>query len=152
MVKLDKIYTRGGDGGETSLGDGSRVPKHSQRVGAQGDIDETNATIGLARRFHLPATRWQTPTQSSPAFRTICLILEQTSPALATTILTAACGYSPARLHGLKARSTGSMRTSNRSSLSYCAAAPIYRPPFISPARSAAVLNGGWRHWVRMSR
>ena len=51
MVKLDKIYTRGGDGGETSLGDGSRVPKHSQRVGAQGDIDETNAAIGLARRF-----------------------------------------------------------------------------------------------------
>jgi len=54
MVKLDKIYTRGGDGGETSLGDGSRVPKHSQRVGAQGDIDETNATIGLARRFSSP--------------------------------------------------------------------------------------------------
>ena len=51
MVKLDKIYTRGGDGGETSLGDGSRVPKHSARVHAQGDIDETNAAIGLARRF-----------------------------------------------------------------------------------------------------
>jgi len=51
MVKLDKIYTRGGDGGETSLGDGSRVAKHSLRVHAQGDIDETNAAIGLARRF-----------------------------------------------------------------------------------------------------
>lgn len=51
MVKLDKIYTRGGDGGETSLGDGRRVPKHSARVHAQGDIDETNAAIGLARRF-----------------------------------------------------------------------------------------------------
>tara|TARA_R110002110_G_scaffold209624_1_gene422047 strand:- start:339 stop:902 length:564 start_codon:yes stop_codon:yes gene_type:complete len=50
MVKLDKIYTRGGDGGETSLGDGSRVAKHSLRVHAQGDIDETNATIGIARR------------------------------------------------------------------------------------------------------
>lgn len=51
MVKLDKIYTRGGDGGETSLGDGSRVAKHSTRVHAQGDIDETNAAIGLARRY-----------------------------------------------------------------------------------------------------
>lgn len=50
MVKLDKIYTRGGDGGETSLGDGSRVAKHAPRVQAQGDIDETNAAIGLARR------------------------------------------------------------------------------------------------------
>jgi cob(I)alamin adenosyltransferase len=49
MVKLDKIYTRGGDAGETSLGDGSRVAKHSLRVVAQGDVDETNAVIGLAR-------------------------------------------------------------------------------------------------------
>jgi cob(I)alamin adenosyltransferase len=49
MVKLDKIYTRGGDTGETSLGDGSRIAKHAARVHAQGDIDEANATIGLAR-------------------------------------------------------------------------------------------------------
>ncbi|MGB0632074.1 MAG: cob(I)yrinic acid a,c-diamide adenosyltransferase [Alphaproteobacteria bacterium] len=49
MVKLDKIYTRGGDAGETSLGDGSRVAKHSLRMIAQGDVDETNAAIGLAR-------------------------------------------------------------------------------------------------------
>ena len=51
MVKLDKIYTRGGDAGQTSLGDGSRVPKHSQRITAQGDVDETNAAIGLARCY-----------------------------------------------------------------------------------------------------
>ena len=50
MVKLDKIYTKGGDRGETSLGDGSRVAKHSLRVCVQGDVDETNAAIGLARR------------------------------------------------------------------------------------------------------
>ena len=49
MVKLDKIYTRGGDAGETSLGDGSRIAKHSMRITAQGDVDETNAAIGLAR-------------------------------------------------------------------------------------------------------
>ncbi len=49
MVKLTRIYTRGGDRGETSLGDGSRVPKHQLRVAAYGTVDETNATIGLAR-------------------------------------------------------------------------------------------------------
>jgi cob(I)alamin adenosyltransferase len=50
MVKLNRIYTRGGDGGDTSLGDGSRVRKHDALVEAYGTIDETNAIIGLARR------------------------------------------------------------------------------------------------------
>lgn len=49
MVVLNKIYTRTGDKGETALGDGSRVAKHSARVDAYGTVDETNATIGLAR-------------------------------------------------------------------------------------------------------
>jgi cob(I)alamin adenosyltransferase len=49
MVKLTRIYTRGGDRGETSLGDGSRVPKHDLRVAATGTVDETNAVLGLAR-------------------------------------------------------------------------------------------------------
>ncbi len=49
MVKLDKIYTRGGDHGETSLGDGVRVPKSSARINALGEVDEANAAIGLAR-------------------------------------------------------------------------------------------------------
>ncbi|MEI8397331.1 MAG: cob(I)yrinic acid a,c-diamide adenosyltransferase [Rhodospirillaceae bacterium] len=49
MVKLTRIYTRGGDRGETSLGDGRRVPKHDLRVEAYGTVDETNAVIGLAR-------------------------------------------------------------------------------------------------------
>lgn len=49
MVTLTKIYTRGGDRGETSLGDGSRIAKHDLRVDAYGCVDETNATIGLAR-------------------------------------------------------------------------------------------------------
>lgn len=49
MVTLSKIYTRGGDGGETSLGDGRRVAKHDGRVAAYGTVDETNAAIGLAR-------------------------------------------------------------------------------------------------------
>jgi cob(I)alamin adenosyltransferase len=49
MVQLTRIYTRGGDGGQTSLGDGARVPKHSLRVAAFGTVDEANATIGLCR-------------------------------------------------------------------------------------------------------
>jgi cob(I)alamin adenosyltransferase len=49
MVKLTRIYTRGGDKGETSLGDGRRVVKHDLRVDAYGTVDEANAVIGLAR-------------------------------------------------------------------------------------------------------
>jgi cob(I)alamin adenosyltransferase len=49
MVRLTRIYTRGGDKGETSLGDGSRVPKHALRVAAYGTVDEANAAIGIAR-------------------------------------------------------------------------------------------------------
>jgi len=49
MVRLTRIYTRGGDKGETSLGGGSRVPKHALRVAAYGTVDEANAAIGIAR-------------------------------------------------------------------------------------------------------
>jgi cob(I)alamin adenosyltransferase len=49
VVTLTKIYTKGGDRGRTSLGDGARVPKHDQRVAAYGTVDEANAVIGLAR-------------------------------------------------------------------------------------------------------
>lgn len=49
MVTLSQIYTRGGDQGRTSLGDGTRVAKHASRVAAYGTVDEANATIGLAR-------------------------------------------------------------------------------------------------------
>ena len=47
-VRLTKIYTRGGDAGETSLGDGSRVPKTDPRIVAAGDVDELNSAIGWA--------------------------------------------------------------------------------------------------------
>lgn len=49
MVVLSKIYTKTGDAGQTALGNGARVAKHSLRVSAYGTVDETNATIGLAR-------------------------------------------------------------------------------------------------------
>lgn len=49
MVVLNKIYTRSGDAGETALSNGSRVAKHSLRVSCYGTVDETNATVGMAR-------------------------------------------------------------------------------------------------------
>jgi cob(I)alamin adenosyltransferase len=49
MVQLTRFYTKGGDKGETSLGDGSRVKKHAVRVEAYGTVDEANAAIGVAR-------------------------------------------------------------------------------------------------------
>ena len=47
-VRLTRIYTRGGDKGETSLGDGSRTSKLDCRIGAFGTVDELNAQIGVA--------------------------------------------------------------------------------------------------------
>ncbi len=49
MVRINRVVTRGGDGGETSLGDGSRIAKDSPRVEAIGHVDEANAAIGLLR-------------------------------------------------------------------------------------------------------
>lgn len=49
MVRLTRIYTRGGDKGKTSLGDGRRVAKQDLRVDAFGTVDEANGVIGLAR-------------------------------------------------------------------------------------------------------
>lgn len=55
MVRLDVITTRGGDAGDTSLGDGTRVRKDHLRVEAYGTVDELNATLGLLR-LHLAGT------------------------------------------------------------------------------------------------
>jgi len=46
-VRLTKIYTRGGDAGETSLGDGSRISKLDARIAAYGTVDELNSVVGL---------------------------------------------------------------------------------------------------------
>jgi cob(I)alamin adenosyltransferase len=53
-VRLTKIYTRGGDRGETSLGDGSRASKLDSRIGAYGAVDELNSLIGVALESELP--------------------------------------------------------------------------------------------------
>ncbi len=53
MVRIDRVVTRGGDGGETSLGNGERVRKDTARMEAIGTVDEANAAIGLLR-LHTP--------------------------------------------------------------------------------------------------
>ena len=60
MVRLTRIYTRLGDAGDTHLGDMSRVRKTSPRVVAYGDVDELNASIGVARAQALdgPVDAW----------------------------------------------------------------------------------------------
>ncbi|HWP24222.1 MAG TPA: cob(I)yrinic acid a,c-diamide adenosyltransferase [Candidatus Binatia bacterium] len=52
MVRITKVYTRGGDKGETSLVGGKRVPKDSSRIEAYGTVDELNSIVGLARVFN----------------------------------------------------------------------------------------------------
>jgi len=54
-VRLTRIYTRGGDAGETSLGDGTRVSKLDARVGAGGAVDELNALLGVVLAGPCPA-------------------------------------------------------------------------------------------------
>ena len=49
MIRIDRVVTKGGDGGETSLGNGERVPKDALRVEAYGTVDEANAAIGVLR-------------------------------------------------------------------------------------------------------
>jgi cob(I)alamin adenosyltransferase len=53
-VRLTRIYTRGGDRGETSLGDGTRVPKVDCRIGAFGSVDELNSHVGVVVAGELP--------------------------------------------------------------------------------------------------
>ena len=52
--RLSKITTRTGDAGETGLGDGTRVAKHSPRIAALGDLDELNSAIGLVLAEDVP--------------------------------------------------------------------------------------------------
>lgn len=53
-VRLTRIYTRGGDAGETSLGDGSRTSKLDPRIEAFGTVDELNATLGVVLAGDVP--------------------------------------------------------------------------------------------------
>ena len=52
MIRIDRVVTKGGDGGQTSLGDGTRVSKTDPRIEAMGSVDEANASVGVLR-LHL---------------------------------------------------------------------------------------------------
>lgn len=54
MVHLGKIYTRSGDDGTTGLGDGTRIPKHHERIAAYGTTDELSSVLGLALADGVP--------------------------------------------------------------------------------------------------
>lgn len=54
MVHLNRIYTRSGDDGRTGLGDGSRIPKHHERIAAYGTTDELSSVLGLALANGVP--------------------------------------------------------------------------------------------------
>lgn len=54
-IRITKVYTRGGDGGETALVGGKRVPKDDLRLEAYGTLDELNSVLGLARVFNAEA-------------------------------------------------------------------------------------------------
>ena len=100
---LSQIYTRGGDQGRTSLGDGTRVAKHAARVAAYGTVDEANATIGLARlhtagRAGRDARRGSRTTCSTSA--PICA-----GPA-AISRIRRRCAFARPRSSGWSARST----------------------------------------------
>lgn len=55
MVRLTRIYTRGGDAGQTSLGDGKRVGKDAARIAAYGSVDELSSQLGVCATLELPA-------------------------------------------------------------------------------------------------
>ncbi len=56
MVKINKVYTKTGDKGETSLAGGHRISKNHPRVNAYGNIDELNSLVGIVRCFNLQKT------------------------------------------------------------------------------------------------
>ena len=67
-VNLTRIYTRLGDGGETHLGDMSRVPKTDPRIEAYGTVDELNASVGLVRVFNAEGMKRRGPRQKKHAW------------------------------------------------------------------------------------
>jgi len=68
MVRLTRIYTRTGDDGSTALGDGTRVPKTSERIEAYGTVDELNAVLGLCLDHAEPELRARLSTLQQDLF------------------------------------------------------------------------------------
>ena len=142
MVVLNRIYTRTGDRGDTALGSGERVAKNDLRIEAYGTVDETNATVGIARLHtgtpelaELDAMLARIQNDLFDLGADLCV------PDTGKPWATNPCASFPRKRPGLKTRSTRSMPSSNLCAPSYCPAA--IRPPHISisAAPSAAVPN-----------
>ena len=105
MVVLNKIYTKTGDYGETALGNGARVAKHSMRVTAYCTV--MKPTPPSAWRGCTPPVRWM---PNWLAFKTICLIWAPIFAAPIWNAITKApihrCAWPQRKSHGLKPRLT----------------------------------------------
>ena len=135
MVVLNRIYTRTGDDGTTSLGSGERRKKYDLRVAAYGTLDEVNAVIGLAR-LH---------TASDARLDAVLARIQNDLFDVEADLCLSEKGPGGARLDGdrragragSRARSIGSTPSSRRCARSCCRAAVRLPPICISPARSA---------------
>ena len=141
MVVLNRIYTRTGDDGTTSLGSGERRKKYDLRVDAYGTLDEVNATIGLVR-LHTAGDAALDPAlariQNDLFDVEADLCLSEKGPGGARLTVT------DAQVTGSRARSTGSTPTLRRCARSSCRAARRPRPICIWRAPSAAAPSASW--------
>ncbi len=136
MVTLSKIYTRGGDAGMTSLGDGKRRRKDDLRIEAYGTVDEANSFIGVAR-----AALSDAPNEVK--LGAVLAAIQNDLFDLGADLCVAGgrgrrrsgCACGRIRSTGWSARSMRSMPISCRSNPSSCRAAPRRRPRCMSPAR-----------------
>ena len=111
-VNLTRIYTRLGDGGETHLGDMSRVSKTHPRIEAYGTVDELNAQIGVALTIDgLPDAYARVAARAS---RTTCSTSAPTSRRRRTRTTASGCGSCPSRRPGWRSAATRSTRRSRR--------------------------------------
>ncbi len=140
MVTLNRIYTRTGDDGTTALGSGERRPKHDLRISSYGTVDETNASIGVARLHVDPASRLSPMLAAiqNDLFDVGADLAVPDRPGKAERLRIVAVAGGTAR----SATSTSSMPTSRRSRRLSCRAVMPGRRICMSPARSAGAPNG----------
>ncbi len=106
MVKLNRIYTRTGDGGTTGLGDGKRVAKDDLRVEAYGTVDEANAALGVAvvEADHVKARRGRGAAEA----KRLAALLRSIQHDLFDVGADLCCPIAPGEKPGAKLRVTGS--------------------------------------------
>jgi len=149
MVVLSKIYTKTGDAGETALGNGARVAKHSIRVAAYGTVDETNATVGLARQHAQGGMDAALERISNDLFDLGADLCTPDRHLDATREYPALRMIEPQVLR-LEAEIDVMNTNSRPCAASFCRAGPPLQPICTSAARSADVPNGLWwkqRRW-----